>query len=74
MHLLVATSDPILLSYVSTLLDEAEIGYMIADAYVSAVEAGIGAFPRRLLVAAADKADAERVLRDAGLAHELYAP
>lgn len=45
------TNDPVKLSYVQHLLDEAGIDYFVADQHISAVEGNIGAFPRRVLVA-----------------------
>jgi len=44
------TNDPVKLSYVQHLLDEAGIDYFVADQHISAVEGNIGAFPRRVLV------------------------
>ncbi|MEQ1648024.1 MAG: DUF2007 domain-containing protein [Hyphomicrobiaceae bacterium] len=71
MHLLLATNDPVLLSFVSTLLGEAGLHYIIADEHASAIEGRIGAFPRRVMVASDDAAAAEQLLRDADLSHEL---
>ena len=44
------TNDPVKLSYVEHLLQEAGIEYFIADQHISAVEGNIGAFPRRVMV------------------------
>ena len=44
------TNDPMKLSYVQHLLNEAGIEYFVADQHISAVEGNIGAFPRRVLV------------------------
>ncbi|HPF23621.1 MAG: DUF2007 domain-containing protein [Hyphomonas sp.] len=44
------TNDPVKLSYVEHLLQEAGIEYFVADRHISAVEGNIGAFPRRVLV------------------------
>ncbi|MEL6286145.1 MAG: DUF2007 domain-containing protein [Pseudomonadota bacterium] len=44
------TNDPVKLSYVQHLLNEAGIEYFVADQHISAVEGNIGAFPRRVLV------------------------
>ncbi len=71
MHLLLATNDPVLLSFVSALLKDAEIEFVIADEFASAIEGRIGAFPRRVLVASDDATEAGRLLTDAGLGHEL---
>jgi hypothetical protein len=71
MHVLLATNDPVLLSFVSALLGEAGLQYVIADEHTSAIEGRIGAFPRRVMVAAHDADAAKRVLREADLGHEL---
>jgi hypothetical protein len=39
---------------------------VLLDQHISAVEGGIGAFPRRLAVREEDAAEARRVLREAG--------
>jgi hypothetical protein len=63
----VATSpDPVRISFLAALLRDAGIGCTVLDAHISALEGGIGAFPRRLAVARDDAAAARRVLRDAG--------
>ena len=63
----VATSpDPVRISFLAALLRDAGIACAVLDAHISAVEGGIGAFPRRLAVAREDAAAARRVLRDAG--------
>lgn len=46
------TNDLVKLSYVQHLLDEAGVAYFVADQHISATEGNIGAFPRRVLVAA----------------------
>jgi hypothetical protein len=46
---------------------------MVADLHMSVVEGSIGAFPRRLQVAAEDWAAARRALADAGLQAWLVA-
>jgi hypothetical protein len=71
MRLLLRTTDLVLLSRVTSLLEAAEIGHFVADAHISALEAGIAAFPRRVLVLEEDERQARRLLSDDGLAHEL---
>lgn len=48
------TTDLVKLSYACHLLSEHGIGYFVADQFISAMEGGIGAFPRRLMVALED--------------------
>ncbi|MHB2166939.1 putative signal transducing protein [Alsobacter sp. R-9] len=71
MVVLLRTNDIVLISVVESLLDEAGIGCFVADQHISALEGGIGAFPRRIMVPADREAQARRLLTDAGLAHEL---
>lgn len=65
--LVVATIvEPVRLGFLQALLRDAGIEAVVLDAHVSAVEGGIGAFPRRLAVRAEDGAAARRVLAEAG--------
>lgn len=65
------SNDPVLISLVESLLSEADIGFFVADGFISAVEGSIGAFPRRVMVVDGDEQTARRILADAGLAAEL---
>ncbi len=71
---LLRTTDIVLLSYVNFLLSEAGIPVLVADVHVSAVEGSIGAFPRRVLIAAEDWHESASILTEAGLAAHLAAP
>jgi hypothetical protein len=71
MHELLRTSDVVLVSFVEALLREQRIDYHVADRNTSAVEASIGIFPRRILIASSDLQAARELLVDAGLASEL---
>jgi hypothetical protein len=65
---LLRTTDIVLLSYVNSLLSDAGIPLLVADVHVSVVEGSIGAFPRRLLIAAEDWEESAAILTEAGLA------
>ena len=58
------TNDPVKLSYVQHLLEEAGIPHFVADQHISAIEGNIGAFPRRVMVREDLKDRAETVLAD----------
>ncbi len=58
------TNDPIKLSYVEHLLQEAGIDYFVADRHISAVEGNIGAFPRRVMVPQELKGRASAILSE----------
>jgi hypothetical protein len=66
MRVVVTTNDQVRLSFLMALLRDAGIVCVLLDGHISALEGGIGAFPRRLAVAAEDEAQARRVLREAG--------
>lgn len=65
---LVRSNDLVHLSWAQAMLAAEGIDCMIVDLHVSAIEGSIGAFPRRLLVAAEDQEHAERVLAQAAAA------
>ena len=62
---LVRSNDLVHLSWAQAMLEAAGIPCLLADAHVSSIEGNIGAFPRRLLVAEADREQAERLLAEA---------
>ena len=66
MRTVLATNDPVRLSFLHALLRDAGIAAVLLDAHVSAVEGSIGAIPRRLAVAENDWQRARRVLLEAG--------
>ena len=70
MEELLRTNDLVHLSWAQAMLDSAGVPHLAADLYTSSVEGGIGALPRRLLVAAEDLAEARRVLAEAAQADE----
>ncbi|MEQ8400606.1 MAG: DUF2007 domain-containing protein [Roseitalea porphyridii] len=68
---LMRSNDVVTLSFVEALMRDAGIGVMIADQAMSIMEGSIGAIPRRVLVESDRIEQARRVMRDAGLGHEL---
>lgn len=66
MRELLRTRDPVRLSFLLALLADAGIEAVVLDAHVSAVEAGLPGFPRRLAVAEDAWSRARRVLEEAG--------
>lgn len=71
MHELVRTNDPVLVSAIEALLQAAGIPHLLLDQNMSVMEGSIGILPRRILVPQDDLDAARRLLRDAGLGHEL---
>lgn len=66
MRVLLATTDPVRLSFLLALLRDAGCSPVVLDGQISAIEGGIGAFPRRLAVPTEEESRARRVLREAG--------
>jgi len=66
MQVVAESTDPVRMSFLAALLRDAGIGCVVLDAHISAIEGGIGAFPRRLAVSTEDAARARRVLAEAG--------
>jgi Putative prokaryotic signal transducing protein len=64
---LLRSNDSVLLSYVSALLEEAAVDFMVADMNMSVLEGSIGALPRRVLVESAALGRARRILTEAGI-------
>jgi hypothetical protein len=64
---LLRSNDSVLLSYVSALLEEAAVDFMVADMNMSVLEGSIGALPRRVLVESSALGRARRILTDAGI-------
>lgn len=66
MRVVALSSDPVRLSFLVALLNDAGIRSVVLDGYMSAAEGSIGVFPRRLAVAEEDETRARLVLRQAG--------
>lgn len=64
---LIKTNDPVLLSYIEALLNEANIPHQIADQHMSIIEGSIGVLPRRVLVRDEDYFAARRTVSAADI-------
>ena len=64
---LLRSNDAVLISYVQSLLDDSGIDYLMLDSHMSITEGSLGILPRRMMVADEDKAQARRLMREAGL-------
>jgi hypothetical protein len=62
---LMKSNNPVLLSYIDALLNEANIPHEMADLHISALDGMIGALARRVLVSEADLEAARRIVRTA---------
>jgi hypothetical protein len=61
------SNDPVYLSFVRHVLEEADIDYVQLDDYMSALEGSIGVLPRRIMVASELLGRARLVLGNASL-------
>jgi hypothetical protein len=68
---LVRTNNPVLISAIDALLEGAGIQHVVFDRNMSVLEGSVGILACRILVADDDVEPARRLLRDAGLGHEL---
>ncbi len=64
---LIRTNDAVLISFVSSLLSESGVDYMVADTNMSVMEGSLGILPRRVLVAEDQMDKARRILEEAGV-------
>ena len=70
---LLRSNDAVLLSFVSALLDESGIAFIILDTNMSVMEGSIGILPRRVLVEEECIGRARNLLTEAGVGHALDA-
>ncbi len=68
---LLRSNDPVLLSFVSTLLEEANIAFIVLDTNMSVLEGSLGILPRRILVEDDCVDRARRLLTEAGVGHDI---
>ena len=68
---LLRSNDPVLISFVGALLNDAGISHFVADSHMSILDGSIGVLPRRVMVDGDGLEQARRILRDAKLGHEL---
>ena len=69
MECLVKTTDPVRLTLLQFLLSDAQIPYQVFDQHISALEAGLGVFPRRIMVSTGWLRPSRNLLADEG---QLY--
>ena len=68
---LLRSNDLVLLSYVSALLKEAGIAFIVLDTNMSIMEGSIGILPRRVLVEEDEIDQARNLLTEAGVDHDI---
>ena len=68
---LLRTNDPVLLSFVSALLKESGIEFIVLDTNMSVMEGSIGILPQRILVREGSVDKARVLLTEAGVGDDL---
>ncbi len=71
MREIIRTPDPVLVSAIEALLSGEGLAFVIADRHMSTLEAGIVAFPMRILVPDEIVEQTRQLIIDAGLGDEL---
>ncbi len=74
MRELLSTTDPVVLSFALSMLEQAGIEAVVFDQHMSIMEGSIGILPRRVMVADEDHARAVRVLEQSGQPVPLTRP
>ena len=70
---LMRTNDPVVISFVESLLRDAGLTVFVADQNMSVIEGSIGILPRRVMIAEDEFDKARRVLTEAGMEGEITA-
>jgi len=68
---LLRSNDPVLLSFVSALLKEAGIAFLVFDTNMSVMEGSIGILPQRVLVEEDCINQARNLLTEAGVGQDI---
>lgn len=67
---LLRSNDPVLISFATSLLQDAQIEHSVADSHMSVIDGSINAVTNRILVADDRVDDARSLLTDAGVSVE----
>ena len=68
---LMRTNDPVVISFVESLMRDAGIAFLVADQNMSIMDGSLGILPRRILVESERADQARRILTDAGIGQEM---
>ncbi len=71
MEELIRTNDPVLISRIVALLEEAGLDHLLLDQHMSVLEGSLGILQKRILVPSGDIATARQLVREIGLGNEL---
>ena len=70
---IIRTNDPVLISFVESLMRDAGIACFVADQNMSVIEGSLGILPRRIMVDEDSLEQARRIVEDAGMGGEMKA-
>jgi hypothetical protein len=65
---LIRSNDPVLISFATSLLEDAKVTHSVADSHMSVIDGSINAVETRILVADDEYDTAKQLLDDAGVA------
>jgi hypothetical protein len=65
---LIRSNDPVLISFATSLLEDAEVTHSVADSHMSVIDGSINAVETRIMVANDEYDTAKEILDDAGVA------
>ena len=64
---LLRTNDAVLISFVESIMKEAQVGHVVLDTHMSVVDGSLGILPRRIMVDDDSLRQARRLLDDLGI-------
>ncbi len=64
---LLRTNDAVLISFVESIMQEAQVGHVVLDTHMSVVDGSLGVLPRRIMVDDDSLRQARRLLDDLGI-------
>jgi hypothetical protein len=64
---LLRSNDPVLVSFIASVLSDAKIEHSVADSHMSVIDGSIGALQTRVLVAEGELDHAKELLTEAGV-------
>lgn len=67
MEELLRTNDMVLISYIESILNEADLSHFVMDINTSVIEGSLGVLPRRIMVVTEDINQARRLVKEADI-------
>lgn len=67
---LLRTNDPVLISFVASILEDAGLDHVVLDTHMSVLDGSIGILPRRIMVEGESLRQARRLLDEEGIEYD----